>query len=82
MLRPPGARGRGVSGFKNALCRDPIPDAYGYTPGQPPYELRCHRHRSHPGDHRVVFQDGGIREWASGDWESRLTRQPQERARG
>jgi len=56
--------------FKNALCLSPIPDAYGYS--YPPYSLCCHRRHKHPGEHRVVFRDGGVREWKTGDRESVL----------
>lgn len=56
--------------FKNALCLAPIPDAYGYI--RPPWCLQCHRRGGHPGKHRVVFRDGGVREWNSGDRESVL----------
>jgi len=59
--------------FKNALCLcappEPIP---GY--GDTPWALRCHRRTNHPGDHRIVFLDGGIREWNKNDRESRLTK--------
>jgi hypothetical protein len=59
-------------GFKNARCGNPIPDAYGYT--WPPYELCCKRLANHGGRCRVVFRDGGVREWNRGDYESVLTK--------
>lgn len=51
--------------FKNALCQAPIPDY--------PYGPDCRRRSEHSGSHRVVFRDGGVREWDDGDLESRLT---------
>lgn len=61
-----------MAGFKNALCLDPLPDYY------PPLTWRrmCHRHRGHPGRCRIVFRDGGVREWNTGDNESELTKEP------
>jgi hypothetical protein len=68
-----------VKVFKNALCLAPIPDSSGYV--YPPYALLCHRRRRHPLKHRVVFRDGGIREWNYGDSESVLARLLTERGR-
>ena len=55
--------------FKNALCLHPIPDWYG---GHAPC---CRRRRGHLGRHRVVFRDGGVREWNSADLETELTKE-------
>ena len=61
--------------FKNALCLASRPDVEGkYATG---YWQRCHRHTQHEGRHRVVFRDGGVREWNTGDFETELTRQPE-----
>ncbi len=57
--------------FKGALCLAHLPDFY-YGGGR--YEYRCKRHKEHPGRHRVVFRDGGVREWGTGDDDSELTR--------
>ena len=57
--------------FKNAVCQAPIPDAPGYS--YPPYALCCKRRAHHEGKHRVKFADGGVREWAGGDRESKLS---------
>lgn len=54
-------------------CGEPIPDAYGYQ--NVPQALCCKRRHGHPGRHRVVFKDKGVREWESGDRESVLTKQ-------
>lgn len=64
-----------MSLFKNALCLASIPDSAGYG-GSPPWHLQCHRRASHEGQHRVVFQDKGVRSWSSGDHESVLTKEP------
>lgn len=56
--------------FKNALCLAGIPDAAGYS--GVPYSLQCKRRTGHPKKHRVVFRDGGVREWNSGDSDSTL----------
>ena len=62
-------------GFKNARCGSGIPDAYGYG-FLPPFELRCRRLTAHPDNHRVVFADGAVREWVTGDHVSVLREQP------
>ena len=62
--------------FKNALCLAFLPDAYGARHGE--WHLSCHRRKGHVGAHRVVFLDGGIREWERGDQESRLVTAPLE----
>jgi hypothetical protein len=63
-----------MDGFKNALCLAPIPDAAGWS--YPPYALCCRRRKGHPDRCRVVFRDGGIREWNYGDVETELTKKP------
>lgn len=65
--------------FKNALCLATIPD---YAGGPVPWALECHRLAYHPGLHRVVFRDGGVREWATGDLESQLTKPPEAASAG
>ena len=57
--------------FKNALCLLECPD---FSYGPVSWWHRCHRHNHHKGRHRVVFRDGGVREWNSGDEESELTK--------
>jgi len=59
--------------FKNALCLAALPDWLGYAP----WAMQCHRRTGHPGRHRVVYRDGGIREWVSGDRESVLIKEPE-----
>ena len=59
--------------FRNALCLAGIPD-WGWNIGG--YWLSCKRRTNHLGRHRVVFRDGGVREWDSGDTESELTKKP------
>lgn len=59
--------------FKNALCLAGLPDWLGYAP----WVVQCHRRANHLGRHRVVYRDGGIREWATGDRESLLTKEPE-----
>lgn len=59
--------------FKNALCQDPIA---GGVPGYsyPPYAFCCKRRSGHEGRYRVVFSDGGVKEWDEGDLEAELTK--------
>lgn len=51
--------------FKNALCREFRPDAYGFKHGN--YWECCKRRAGHAGPHRT-----NRREWNDGDRESRL----------
>lgn len=60
--------------FKNALCLARRPDLYASFSHS--YAHLCKRHTNHPGRHRVVFRDGGVREWNSGDRETELTTKP------
>lgn len=60
--------------FVNAICRQPMPDAYGhgYKGERAPWELRCKRRNATKHTHRVKFDDGRYRSWEDGDFESVL----------
>ena len=64
-----------MTGFKNALWLASRPDLEGQFRSE--YWQLCHRHKKHKGRHRIVFRDGGVREWNTGDFETELTRQPE-----